>query len=187
MMLFNKMKKQNKFFLIILLSLFSFITFTNKNKIPIPRQLQINSYKSPTNKQPNKSTNARHNLNSSLKKYHNKKTKSKKNNQFAIPNKNNKYHQLTNKEKILSTNITAPYKFEKDQNYLSLSHSDIFKRVYDKDDTAISFTYLKDKFDIIDPKNIYQKTFDTGNNSLKTKYLLFTNNHYFYKNFVNLF
>lgn len=186
-MLFNGVKKQNKFFLIILLSLFSFITFANEGGIPVPGQLQIDSYESPTDEQPDESAEARHNLNGSLEEYHGGEATSEGSNQFAIPNESNEYRQLTDKEKILSTGVTAPYKFEKDQNYLSLSHSDIFKRVYDKGDAAISFTYLKDEFDVVDPEGIYQKTFDAGGDSLRAGYLLFASDHYFYKGFVNLF
>ncbi len=187
-MLFNGVKKQNKFFLIILLSIFSFVTFANEGGIPVPGQLQIDSYDGASEEDNSEDEKKEHyTLEQSLDEYNGEASGEEGVDQFAIPNQSNEYRKLTDKEKILSTGVTEPYKFENDQNYLSLSHSDIFKKVYDKGEAAISFTYLKDEFDVTDPDGIYQKTFDSGGESMRAGYLLFASDHYFYKGFVNLF
>tara|TARA_R110002072_G_scaffold1989_5_gene16729 strand:- start:206532 stop:207533 length:1002 start_codon:yes stop_codon:yes gene_type:complete len=185
-MQFNGVKNKNKFFFILACFLLMFSSFSKDGGVEVPGQLQIDTYAGDTPDKDSYQNN--HIFNSPIEEYIGKDGADASSKGHLIDTSETLDDKvLSDKEKILDKGVTVPFSFDKSQNYLSISHTDSFKNLYDKGDAVISFSYLKDDFTVADPDGIYNKTFETGSQSLRAGYLLFASDNYFYKDWVNLY
>lgn len=73
--------------------------------------------------------------------------------------------ELTEKEKILSTGNDVPFKFENNENLIEFKNREIFNKIHNKGESAFTFGYIKDEYEVKDSRNVFQNSFEDATGS----------------------
>jgi hypothetical protein len=94
--------------------------------------------------------------------------------------------ELTEKEKILSTGNDVPYKFENNENLIEFKNREIFNKIHNKGDSAFSFGYIKDDYEVKDSRNVFQNSFEEASGSKRGGAVHLSFDNYLTRGFFNL-
>lgn len=71
-------------------------------------------------------------------------------------------------------------------HYLGMSGDQILKQVHRKGQKAYGFRYLTDQYEYVDPRSVFQRTFQDGKDSIQGGMLIISGERYFWRKYVDL-
>lgn len=96
-------------------------------------------------------------------------------------------HKLSKREKILSTGNEVPFTHEKRDSLIEFRNEDIYKRIYNTGESAFSFSYITDNYDVSDANNVFQESFVEAPGSKRGGTLHLNFDDYISRGFLNTF
>jgi len=95
--------------------------------------------------------------------------------------------RVSEKEKALSKGIGTPFDLENKEQILKYSNREIFQKIYSSGEKSFSFSYIQDNYDVKDAANVFERSFNAENGTLRggTLHLFFDN--YLTKAFISPF
>lgn len=117
-----------------------------------------------------------------------KLTEDEKGKSYSLPGSSERTDKdLTEKEKILSTGNDIPFKFEKEENLIEFKNKEIFNQINNRGDSAFSFAYIKDDYDVTDSQNVFQNSFENASGSKRGGAVHLSFDNYIKRGFLNAY
>ena len=95
-------------------------------------------------------------------------------------------YELSRKEKILSTGNEVPFTHEKKEFLIEFKNNDIYKKIYNTGESAFSFSYIQDTYDVTDTNNVFQDSFVNATGSKRGGTLHLQFDEYFSRGFLKM-
>ncbi|MAF78245.1 MAG: hypothetical protein CME60_08785 [Halobacteriovoraceae bacterium] len=101
---------------------------------------------------------------------------------FSVPGDGNNDLKLniSENDKLLSTGYKAPHSLENEENLVSFEGDELYDNFYDNGDSAFSFTYIQDDYNVSDSRGVFQRSFVDAEDSRRGGYL-----HLNFDRFIN--
>ncbi|MCR9203418.1 MAG: hypothetical protein NXH75_02500 [Halobacteriovoraceae bacterium] len=117
-----------------------------------------------------------------------KLTEDEKGNSYILPGSSERTDKdLSEKERILSTGNDVPFKFENKENLIEFKNSEIFNQIANRGDSAFSFAYIKDDYEVTDSQNVFQNSFENASGSKRGGAVHLSFDNYMTRGFLNTY